>query len=286
MKKLTSLLILFFLQSIIFAQTSVWKIQKDDETIYLGGTIHLLRSKDYPLPAEYNEAYELSDSIYFETDLQALENPKVEKSMMENMLLENGKKLSTILSPEIYNELKEHAKTRGINLIDYDHLKPAMILFTLTIIELKNMGINTTGVDQFYLDKAIKDKKYLGKLESVKKHVQYMVTMGEGDEDNLIKQSLKDLKQTKKYFKRIINAWRNGHVKTLNTLFVSDMKKYTPKLYQSILVERNNNWMPIIQSLFKNDTKEFILVGVAHLVGKDGLLHQLKNKGYKVQRYK
>lgn len=284
MKKLGFILIFLLLQTILVAQTSVWKIEKNDEVVYLGGTIHLLRAKDYPLPKEYEKAYKASDSIYFETNLQALEEPEIQKIMMSSMMLENGKKLSTILKPETYNALKKHAQTRGINIKYFEKFKPAMIILTLTITELSNMGINTTGVDKFYLLKALKDKKYLGKLESVKSHINYIATMGEGDEDNLVIQSLKDLKQTKKYFNRIISAWRNGSTKTLHKLFVSDLKKYTPKLYQTILVERNNNWIPVIKSLFENDKTEFVLVGVAHLVGRDGLLSQLKKQGYSVQK--
>ncbi|NQY94638.1 MAG: TraB/GumN family protein, partial [Campylobacteraceae bacterium] len=56
MKKAILIFTLFILQNVLFAQTSIWKIQKNDEIIYLGGTIHLLRAKDYPLPIEYEKA--------------------------------------------------------------------------------------------------------------------------------------------------------------------------------------------------------------------------------------
>lgn len=286
MKKSILILLFFLMQTILFATTSVWKIQKNDEVIYLGGTIHLLRSKDYPLPKEFDKAYKNSDSIYFETNLQILETPAIQKDMLATMLLKNGKKLSTILKPQTYKKLNTFALSRGINIKNFENLKPSIVLLTLAVQELKNMGINTQGVDKYYLSKALIDGKHLGKLESVKNHINYIATMGEGDEDNLVLQSLKDFKQTKKYFTRIISAWKNGSQKALYRLFIKDMQKYTPKLYKSILVERNNNWMPIIESLFHNDKTEFILVGVAHLVGNDGLLAQLRKKGYIIKIYK
>ncbi len=59
-----------------------------------------------------------------------------------------------------------------------------------------------------------------------------------------------------------------------------------PQVYRSLLVERNNNWLPKIERLISQPEQKFILVGALHLVGEDGLLKQLKNKGYQVQQYK
>ena len=192
MKKSIILLILFIFQTILFAQTSVWEIQKGDDTVYLGGTIHILRSQDYPLPKEFDKAYNNSNSIYFETDLQTLENQEIQKVMFSSMKLDNGKKLSNILSPDVYKKLDTYAKSKNINLSQYDSFKVSLAILSLTVAELKSIGINTDGVDKYYLQKAIKDKKYLGKLESVMSHINYIATMGEGDEDNLVKESLKD----------------------------------------------------------------------------------------------
>ena len=34
----------------------VYKVTKGSDTVYIGGTIHLLTDKDYPLQAEFGEA--------------------------------------------------------------------------------------------------------------------------------------------------------------------------------------------------------------------------------------
>ncbi len=284
MKKI--ILILILVQSILFAQASVWEVKKNGETVFLGGTIHLLRAQDYPLPKEFDKAYNYSDLIYFETDLEALEQKEMQKKIIDSMLLKNGDKLSTLLSPKVYEEIKLFAKSKGINILQFENFKPSMLVLTLTIMELKSMGIKEEGVDKFFLLKALKDGKQICELESVENHISYLANMGKGNEDNLVTQSLKDLNHANKYFKKIIYAWKNGNIKTLDTLFVKDMRKYTPKLYDTILVERNNNWMPIIKSLFKNATTEFILVGVAHLAGKDGIISKLRKQGYNIKKLK
>lgn len=52
------------------AETSLYEITKGDQKIYLGGTIHVLRSSDYPLPAEFEQAYENANILVLETDMK------------------------------------------------------------------------------------------------------------------------------------------------------------------------------------------------------------------------
>jgi uncharacterized protein YbaP (TraB family) len=63
------------------------------------------------------------------------------------------------------------------------------------------------------------------------------------------------------------------------------MRKDYPELYQQVLVERNNNWLPQIEAFLKTPETELILVGALHLAGNDGLLAQLRQRGYKVESF-
>jgi uncharacterized protein YbaP (TraB family) len=53
----------------LYGETSVWKISSGDNVLYLGGTIHVLRESDYPLPEPFDAAFEQSDNIVFETSV-------------------------------------------------------------------------------------------------------------------------------------------------------------------------------------------------------------------------
>jgi len=76
--ELKSLLLLLSLVSLlgimptISADSSVWKITSGENTVYLGGTVHLLRPSDYPLPEEYEQAYQESAVLVFETDISSM----------------------------------------------------------------------------------------------------------------------------------------------------------------------------------------------------------------------
>ena len=61
-----------------------------------------------------------------------------------------------------------------------------------------------------------------------------------------------------------------------------------PKGLKELLTDRNHNWLPLIEAMFadnaENSDKEFILVGVAHLVGRENVLSLLKRKGYLIKQ--
>jgi uncharacterized protein YbaP (TraB family) len=64
-KLLLSLLLILITCTQSFAESSVWKIRKGDSAIYLGGTFHILRQADFPLPDEFEKAYAASDMVVF-----------------------------------------------------------------------------------------------------------------------------------------------------------------------------------------------------------------------------
>ncbi|UCF85390.1 MAG: TraB/GumN family protein [Desulfobacteraceae bacterium] len=78
MKKLILALILNLSVSFsVSAETSLWKVQFQTSTTYIGGTCHVLRQSDYPLPEEFERAYADSDVIVFETEVDKLDSPEI-----------------------------------------------------------------------------------------------------------------------------------------------------------------------------------------------------------------
>ena len=79
---LSVLTVLFSSTWTMFAESSVWKVQKDDAVMYLGGTVHLLRESDFPLPEEFNKAYEASETVVLETDVEEVNDPSFQRKLL------------------------------------------------------------------------------------------------------------------------------------------------------------------------------------------------------------
>ena len=96
---LISIMLMLLSISVTNAKTSVWKVSKGDDHLYLGGTIHVLGEQDYPLPCEYQIAYEQSERLIFETDLAAINSPKFAQEIALAGLYPADKGIEDKLSP-------------------------------------------------------------------------------------------------------------------------------------------------------------------------------------------
>lgn len=265
-----------------FAQTSVWQVIKGDSKIYLAGTIHLLRQQDYPLPAAFEQAFEASQSLHFETDIGAMSDMGLQQRMLQQLTYQDGRTLSTVLSAEAYTALSEYAAGTGIPLAMLQTFKPGLLISTLSVMEFQKLGFTPQGVDAYFYSKAMGEGKFRGELETIDEQIAMLASMGDGYESEFVMYSIRDFAQLGSVIESMVQAWREGNTESLRAEFVAPMLTETPDLYENLLVNRNNNWMPKIEAMLDTDETEFVLVGVAHLVGEHGLIKMLQSKGYEI----
>ncbi len=268
----------------VHADSPIWKITKGEHTLYVGGTIHLLTPADYPLPVMFDEIYNQSTTLVFETDLNKLNEPEFQQFMLTQVTYSDGRNLKQVLNAETYSALAEHLNDRGLPIDKLPNFKPGMMSVTLTLLELQRLGLTGTGVDEFYHTKATKDGKTIGQLETAESQITFLADMGEGQEDEIINYTLKDLHDIPQLMKSTKDAWRNGQLDVLKTEMMVPLRQDFPEVYQALLVNRNNDWIPQIERMLIDSKVEFILVGALHLVGKDGVIEQMKALGYEVEK--
>ena len=267
-----------------FADTSLWKVELNRSSTYIGGTCHVLRESDYPLPEEFETAYKDSDIIVFETELDRLNSPEIQEMIIRKGIYNDELSLDKVLSAQTYDLLREYCEASGIPIIALNKLKPSMVVLTLFGFELQKLDINQTGVDNYFHHKATAEEKKIEWLESVEEQIEFILSMGKGDEDDFIENSIKDMKKTGQILDELIGAWKQGNEDKLYNLVVAQIKKDYPDLYTTLLAERNREWLPKIEHYLKTPEKEFVLVGVGHLVGKDGIIEDLRQRGYKITK--
>jgi uncharacterized protein YbaP (TraB family) len=283
MKKLLSILLNLVLISFTFSQTSIWEVSGKGTTLYLGGSIHILHADDYPLPPEYDNAYNKSEVMVFETDIKKLEDPKFAQSMLFKAMYQDGRTLKSVLSPKVYESLKTACTNANLPIENLAQFKPSMVILLITMEKMKELNITEEGIDKYFDKKAIADKKEILALETVEEQINLLTTMGDGNEDEFVKHSLKDIDEWDTEMAKLTAAWRSGSSKEMNKQ-LDEMKKEYPALYTAMLVDRNNKWMPQIDGFLDSKTVEFVIVGTLHLHGTDGLLALLKAKGYTVKQ--
>jgi len=263
---------------------SVWKVTSGENTLYIGGTIHLLTAEDYPLPKAYDKAYQVSDKIVFETNMDALTDSNFQKKTQETLSYIDGTTIDQVITPNTYDLLKTYLDTRNIPVTAIQHLKPSSLAMSLSMIELQRLGFTSEGVDQFYSKKATQDQKHKAWLEQPEDQIQILDELNQQDNNLIVRYALSEIEEMSESVVSLRDSWRKGDMKTLATLEMDNLRKDYPDIYQSLLVRRNNLWVPQIENMLKDTNIEFVMVGAMHLAGPDSVLAKLKANGYKVSQ--
>ncbi|MEH8017085.1 TraB/GumN family protein [Rheinheimera muenzenbergensis] len=267
------------------AETSMWKVSKGGDYLYIGGTVHLLPESAFPLPAEFDQAYAATDTLVLETKMPEQTDTELQTAMLKAMSYTDGRSLSKVLSAEVYQQLSDYFTPYGIQLTQLDAYKPGFVMLQMLALEMMKAQMAGDGVDSHFDKRAKADGKTLAYLESVESQINLLANMGEGYEDAFIKMNLVQVEDFKNYFNAMIAAWRAGDMTELDKLVVVPARDLDPVLYQSLFVQRNTAWLPKIEQMFGNSSKELVLVGGGHLAGNDSVLALLKKAGYKVEHF-
>ena len=279
-----SIVLVFFSCGWAAAESLVWKAQKGNAVIYLGGTCHILRENDYPLPPEFDRAYKAAAIVVFETDIGKMLSPETQLLLQSKALYADGSTVDKHLSARAYAKLSAYCTANNIPLQSLSRFRPSLLMTILTLLEVRKLGITERGVDQFFHELALKERKGVEGLETVEEQIDFVVSMADGNEDDFVSYSLEEMKTIKQQFEILAKAWRTGDAGKLDELMVAELKTQQPKLYKKLVTVRNRTWLPMIEGYLKSPQTRFVLVGAAHLVGQDGIIELLRKKGYKVEK--
>lgn len=270
--------------SISVMAASVFKVTNGKNTLYIGGTVHILSSDNLPLPTQYAQAYAASDKLVFETDIEGTKSPDFQQKLMSKVMLTDGSTLQTRLDETTYLALQTYLEAKGLPIDAFQTMKPAMVALTITVMSYQEQGFDQEGVDTMYANQAKSDGKPIEWFESIDEQIDFIVNLGGDDDNALINYTLNDIEALPMVIDGMLLSWKRGDLEKLNDTVIKEMAASSPAMYDLLIVERNNNWMPNIIQMLEDEPIEFILVGVAHLAGKDSIFAALEAQGYHIEK--
>jgi uncharacterized protein len=154
----------------------------------------------------------------------------------------------------------------------------------LTAVEVQKAGLDASlGLDKYFYDKATAAKKPVIGLETAEFQIDRFDKMPDVVQEQMLRSTLTELDAQSSELKSMIAAWQRGDTATLEKSVRTSFAGY-PAAYTSLIAERNRNWIPQLQMCLSTPTPCFVVVGAAHMVGPDGLLALLQQKGYNVEQ--
>lgn len=265
---------------------SVWRVESATTRVYLCGTIHLLRASDYPLPAAYETAYKDSQRLVFELPPGSQHDPKLAAQMQERGSYPEGTQLPATIQPATWNALADWCAKHQVNAEAFKRLRPWLAALTVAATEYAALGAAPDrGVDSVFETRMTKDGKTGEGLETVDLQIGLFSKLTSRQQEQLLEQTLAEVKTLPTQFERMITAWRTGDVDDLNKMMFEEAKNY-PDLMDIFLVQRNASWMQKLEGFLSTSDHVMVLVGAGHLGGETGVLELLRKKGYKVEKVK
>ncbi|GHB96763.1 TraB/GumN family protein [Thermomonas carbonis] len=265
----------------------LWKVSDADNDVYLLGSFHLLKSDDYPMPAEIDRAFDDAESLLFEIDPREMTAPETVATMQKYMAYEDGQSLSKVLPKATLERLGTLVSASGGSVQALEQSEPWAVSLGLVLGVSQAMGLKADlGLDRHLMDRAAKAGKPAGGLETVDAQMKAMDSVPYAEQAQGLDEFLVDPKKAVQQLQDMHAWWRTGDVEQLDTGMRADMARKSPQSYKLLDVDRNNAWLPQIEKRLTGSTSDdtLVVVGTLHLLGSDGLVEKLQAKGYKVER--
>ena len=276
------LLITLLLTAPAQAKNTLWQVRSGEHTLYLLGSLHVLKKDDYPLPPLLEEIYAASSTVVFETDMDKMDTPAMQKKIVTYGRVPAGQTLQQQLSPGTWQLLQNKLTELKVPEEKVTLMKPWLCALTLTVTDLERLGfLAQYGLDEYFYAKAKEDNKKIIPLESVDFQLSLFYSQSRKEQEEFLLQTLTDLQVTDQLSGEMESAWKNGDGEKLYSLIATSFAAY-PKQYKRLVLQRNKNWLPILEKILKREQITLVVVGAGHLVGPDSVVDLLRRKGYLV----
>jgi uncharacterized protein len=267
------------------AEPALWVAKGPKATVYLFGTVHLLKRYTAWRSPEIMDALALSEELWLEIPDPG--NTKDALTLMRQLGLDPRHPLSSKMPAPLLAHLDAAAKAVGMKEGEktFEPMRPWLASVALSEALLAHAGYDPgSGVELQLLHQAVAARKPVRGFETTAQQLHFFADMAPAVELQLLESTLQDIDKGTQEFDAIVDAWMRGDDGEIARMLVDDARKPFPGLYRVILVERNEAWAKAIAQMVEGSGVKFIAVGAAHLAGPDSLQIALKRRGVEVER--
>jgi len=265
------------------AEPALWVLKDEDSTIYLFGTVHVLRPGVEWRSEKIRKA--LGESSELVLEVTGMDEPQKVAPLLQAYGLDRETPLSTKLDADDREKLAAAAKVLGLPASALEPMKPWLAAMTLSMAPIVKAGYDAqSGVELVLTGEAKSVGKPLGSLETVEQQIRFLADMPEPAQKAFLSATLDDVDDGAAQLDRMVAAWQAGDVAALEAAFIEETRRDYPALYDVAVVRRNRDWAGQLKTRLAGSGVSFVAVGAGHLVGPDSVQAELAKLGLKVER--
>jgi uncharacterized protein YbaP (TraB family) len=260
---------------------SVWVVRGERNNVYLAGSVHALPRDHAQFSPQLEQAYDASDAIVMEVDLDDLDPFEAVRYLASNGMLPESQTLADVVGKDEYASVARLAQSIDLPEMAIARLEPWAAAMLLTQFALLKTGFDPQlGIDMQLTERARTDGKPIDGLETIGDQLGIFDSRSQQEQIRFLLDAADDVPEMQKDLDRLVAAWRTGDLRALEHELQKE-RANDPRLYDELLGARNRKWLPKIEALLDDDRSYLVVVGALHFVGRDGLLELLKRAGHR-----
>jgi hypothetical protein len=259
--------------------TLLWKISGKGllHPSYLFGTMHILCADDATLSDSLKKVIRDCKEIYFELDMDNLQEMM---GAMKYLRMNDGKKLSELLSKEEYERVESYFKSNKFPLpfAMMNRFKP---YFISSLIGEQMMSCpQKNGMEELIMRESKQYEKEIKGLETTEFQASIFDSIPYEKQAKDLVSYIDSIDNYKQVTQEMVDVYRQQNLERMDSL----MHKSDPGMdeYMDLLLySRNRHWVAQMPEIMKQHTVLFA-VGAGHLPGGQGVINLLRKSGYTV----
>jgi uncharacterized protein YbaP (TraB family) len=206
---------------------SMWRIDGERNSIYLLGSIHMLREQDYPIPSAIYDAYRDAEALIMEIDMDDIDPLQEQAIATELGLIHDGRALRDLMGPALFAEAESLAEELQIPLQLLEKTEPWYAAINVEMMMLMRIGFNPLHGIEFHLSEfAQRDNKEILGLETTRQQLEILDNLSPESQRDMLIQTLSDSMQIAEIMDEMVNAWRYGNIDFLEKNLLADMQDF------------------------------------------------------------
>ncbi|MBT8082468.1 MAG: TraB/GumN family protein [Gammaproteobacteria bacterium] len=263
---------------------AMWRADGATNTVYVLGSIHLLRAEDHPLPRIIDVAYADAEVLVMELDMDDLDALSTQAAFNRAGVLRDGTTLRDLMGDERYVTAEETATQLDIPLDMLDSSEPWLAAITVELMILYRSGFDPRfGIEMTMTERATSDGKPIEGLESVDEQLSFLDGLSLDAQAEMLLQILEQGAGLRDSIDAMIDAWRHGDMAVLERELLESMEEQT-ELGDALIWNRNRRWADTIVTWLDDDRDYLVIVGALHLVGDGGVPALLDARGVDIRQ--
>ncbi len=265
----------------------VWSVRGEHNTVYLFGSIHVLRPGDAGLPRAAEAAYDDAEQLVMEIDMDdpAVADPVSMAAQMQRYAqLPDGQSLESVLGAD-YATVAAHVQEAGLDIAIFDGFAPWFVGMLILQLEVAKRGFDPAhGIEQQVTDRAMADRKPILGLETPADQFAVLAGLSLPEQKRFLLMTLEETGSADARLDELLTAWRTGDTATLARVLSEEFEEF-PELYRPLTEDRNRAWVEQLAGLLDDRDDYLVVVGALHLVGRNSVVDLLRQRGYRVTQH-